>query len=255
MYCLYTFPGHYVQTSSLELLFGHRSTDLCNYLKMTNSLDGQDAAPLSNRQRRAKQHKEKAALLLEATERLIAGGHTFTELSVEKLCQEAGIGRSTYYVYFQDKGDLIRKLSEKISAEMTEGSKSWLDVVSHATREQLKLAMIETLQTYRRHQAVFTALAETASYDPEVEAAFNDLLISYTKRALQAIHAGNTRGLIRQDVDEATFLGLVWMCERVAYRMVRNGDDAQLHKAADVITTIAWRTLYEDNPGADPLQR
>ncbi len=213
---------------------------------MTNTPDGSSSATRSNRQRRANQHDEKVALLLEATERLISSGYSFTELSVEKLCQEAGIGRSTYYVYFQDKGDLIRRLSEKISVEMTLGSKSWLDDVTRATREQLKLAMIETLRTYKRHRAVFAALAETASYDAEVDAAFSDLLTAYTKRALEAIHAGDTPGFIRQEVDEATFMGLVWMCERVAYRMVRNGDEAQLLKAAEVITTVVWRTLYEE---------
>jgi hypothetical protein len=47
-----------------------------------------------------------------ATEELVREG-SFTEVSVERLAA-AGISRSTFCVHFQDKGDLVRKLSKTV---------------------------------------------------------------------------------------------------------------------------------------------
>ena len=40
-------------------------------------------------------------------ERLLAEGSVFSEMSVEQLITEADIARSTFYVYFEDKGALM----------------------------------------------------------------------------------------------------------------------------------------------------
>ena len=71
--------------------------------------------------RRAKIEKQ----LLEATERLMSEGLAFTELSVERLATEAGFSRATFYVYFQDKGQLLRRLTEQIFAEFLDGARTW----------------------------------------------------------------------------------------------------------------------------------
>jgi AcrR family transcriptional regulator len=52
--------------------------------------------PQANRQERREQIER---LLLDATERLMADGASFTELSVDRLATEAGISRASFYVY------------------------------------------------------------------------------------------------------------------------------------------------------------
>src|SRR5919204_2762028 len=66
--------------------------------------------------------------LLEATERLMAQGSTFTELSVDRLATEAGMSRRTFYVYFRDKGDLLRQLTRQVFVEQQEAAQQWWDV-------------------------------------------------------------------------------------------------------------------------------
>jgi AcrR family transcriptional regulator len=193
---------------------------------------------------RSNQQVKVTALLMEATERLIAGGSSFTELSVERLSVEAGIARSTYYMHFKDKGQLIQEFTRTITCELVQANRSWWDIASQTTRPQLHRAMIETMKIYRRHRAVFASLAETASYDPEVNAAFDGLLTAMAKNSLDAIRAGQQRGTIRKEVSEASFMALVWMAERVAYRRVRNGSDKDLRQAAAIVTDIVWKALY-----------
>ena len=45
--------------------------------------------------------------ILEATERLLRDGASFTHLSLREISQAAGIARSTFYVHFADKSDLL----------------------------------------------------------------------------------------------------------------------------------------------------
>src|SRR5215213_596988 len=63
--------------------------------------------------------------LLAAVERLIANGDSFTEISVERMVAEAGMARSTYYVYFADNGDLLRAWFAEITDELREAAASW----------------------------------------------------------------------------------------------------------------------------------
>ncbi|HZR35175.1 MAG TPA: helix-turn-helix domain-containing protein [Nevskia sp.] len=184
------------------------------------------------------------ALLLEATERLIAKGSSFTELSVEKLSREAGIARSTYYLYFKDKGQLIQELGAVIAAELLQTTQRWWDISSQVTLPQLRRAMRETLKIYLHYQAVFASMAETAGYDAEVRSAFDQLLEAMTSNSLQALREGQRRGTIHRDVTEDSYMALVWMTERFAYHRVRRGGEAELERAARILANIIWRALY-----------
>ena len=57
--------------------------------------------PQAKRQERREQLERR---LLDATERLMRDGASFTELSVDRLSSEAGMSRASFYIYFEDKG-------------------------------------------------------------------------------------------------------------------------------------------------------
>src|SRR5882724_12410734 len=65
------------------------------------------------------------ARLLAAVESLLAEGESFTELSVERLVSLAGVSRSTFYVYFEDKGELIRAWLTEIISELDVAAQEW----------------------------------------------------------------------------------------------------------------------------------
>lgn len=78
--------------------------------------------PQANRQLRREQMERR---LLEATERLMRDGASFTELSVDRLATEAGISRASFYIYFEDKGDLLRRLAGQVFGDLTSGAQRW----------------------------------------------------------------------------------------------------------------------------------
>ena len=58
--------------------------------------------------------------LLDATERLMRDGASFTELSVDRLSSEAAISRASFYIYFEDKGHLLRRLAGQVFADLAD---------------------------------------------------------------------------------------------------------------------------------------
>jgi AcrR family transcriptional regulator len=105
--------------------------------------------------------------LLDATERLMRDGASFTELSVDRLSTEAGISRASFYIYFEDKGHLLRRLAGQVFADLAGGAERWWNVARRHNPDDLRAAMAGIIGTYRRHQPVLLALNEMAAYDPE----------------------------------------------------------------------------------------
>jgi AcrR family transcriptional regulator len=106
--------------------------------------------------------------ILTATERLLADGTGFTQLSVERLISEAGISRSTFYAHFNDKGALVRRLAEEVMSELAEAGEQWWSVAERRRRGDLERSLAGVLAVYRDHQNVFLALLETSAYDEAV---------------------------------------------------------------------------------------
>ncbi|PQM45173.1 hypothetical protein C1Y40_04660 [Mycobacterium talmoniae] len=44
---------------------------------------------------------------------------SFAELSVERLARRAGISRASFYLYFEDKGELVRGWHQEFDAQVT----------------------------------------------------------------------------------------------------------------------------------------
>src|SRR6201998_4239088 len=85
--------------------------------------------PQANREQGRQQRREQLERqLLDATERLMRDGATFTELSVDRLSSEAGISRASFYIYFEDKGHLLRRLASQVFADLADSADRWWGV-------------------------------------------------------------------------------------------------------------------------------
>jgi TetR/AcrR family transcriptional regulator, ethionamide resistance regulator len=182
--------------------------------------------------------------LLAATERLVSEGATFTELSVERLAAEAGISRSTFYVHFQDKGDLVKHLAATVLDELSEVSSGWWTTAETASRADLDRSVAAIVDVYRRHPATFTAVVETATYDPAVAEELQSRMATIIDTTRAAIERGKAAGVMRDVPSAETAAVLSWMVERAGYQLVRTADPATDPKIVAVLTDIIWTTLY-----------
>src|SRR5262245_31017008 len=111
-----------------------------------------------SRSNRAQRRESVQAELLGAVERLLERGESYTELSVERLVAEAGVSRSTFYVYFEDKGDLLRALADEVVVEISQAGRTWWDLPPYASKADVRDALWRVFTVYRDHRAVFGAV-------------------------------------------------------------------------------------------------
>lgn len=198
--------------------------------------------PQANRQQRRENMERR---LLEATERLMGDGTSFTELSVDRLSTEAGISRASFYIYFEDKGHLLRRLAGEVFAELASGAERWWTVAGRHDPADLRAAMAGIVASFRRHQPVLVALNEMAAYDPLTSQTYRDLLTEISARMAEVIKAGQADGSIRPELPAATTAdALVWMVERTCQQNLPNRPPDYDDELVRTLTEIAWGGLY-----------
>jgi AcrR family transcriptional regulator len=198
--------------------------------------------PPTGRQERREQVEHR---LLDATERLMRGGASFTELSVDRLCTEAGMSRANFYIYFEDKGDLLRRLAGQVFGELAEGADRWWSVAWRHDPGDVRAAMAAIIASYRRHQPVLVALNEMAGYDPLVGGTYRELLTGISRRLTKIIEDGHGDGSIRRELPAATTASaLTWMVERACQQNLPGRTAAYDAELATALTEIVWSALY-----------
>ncbi len=202
--------------------------------------------PQANREQNRQERRERMERrLLDATERLMRDGTSFTELSVDRLSSEAGISRASFYIYFEDKGHLLRRLAGQVFADLAESADRWWSVAWRHDPEDVRAATTRIVAGYRRHQPVLVALNEMAGYDPVVGATYRNLLTAITGRVTRVIEDGQADGSIRSELPAATTASaLTWMVERACQQNLPTSPASYDAELAEALAEIIWGALY-----------
>lgn len=194
---------------------------------------------------RTDRRDEARGRLLEVVERLLDEGENFTELSVERLVQSAGMSRSTFYVYFEDKGDLLRAWFAEITEEIADSAQGWWQLDGSSTREDLRAVLEHLVQTYRPHTTLMAATYDAAAYDASVRDLVEGMMSSNIAGLRKHIRSGQKGGWVDQALPgPETAAWLTWMAERGFHQLVRGATDAQYERLVEAYTAIVWNTLY-----------
>lgn len=180
--------------------------------------------------------------LQQAMQRLLLQGSSFTQVSVEQLAAEAGISRATFYLHFRDKGELVARLMDRVTAEIIEASV--LQSPETVTREELKKTIKAVVNVYLRHYAVMAAIVETSAYDEQVAALFRAMmeqLVDVNRRALQRLKQAG-----RQQADLPTQVAdvITWAFERSCHQLIHGRKPAQVTAVIEALTHVIWTAVY-----------
>ena len=202
--------------------------------------------PQANRRERREQFERG---LLDATERLMADGTSFTELSVDRLATEAGISRASFYIYFEDKGHLLRRLAGQVFDDLAGAADRWWSVSRRRDPADVLAAMTALVASYRRHQPLLVALNEMAGYDVAVGATYRDILDAIAARLAVVIEEGQDDGFIRRELSATTAAStLTWMAERTCQQNLPGSPHSADADLAQTLTQIVWGALYLEAP-------
>ena len=190
------------------------------------------------------------AQILAATERLLAAGESFTELGVQRPAAEAGVARSTFYLHFRDKTELLLKLTATLVGPA-------LALIGAAPpevgREGMVRAMDEVIRYYRERRHLLAAVLEVTAYDPGVRAMWEAELQLFTDQAAEWLRVEQAAGRTAPELEPATASRVfVWGGIQVIANQVLTGDPAQDAAVAREIASLQWygsfRRPAEDRP-------
>jgi AcrR family transcriptional regulator len=198
----------------------------------------------ANQRSRSDRRAEWDGRFLAGTEKLLSEGNAFTDLSVDRLAAAAGTTRATFYVYYEDKGHLLRQLSRHVMVELQQAARQWWESAALRDPRDLLAAMKAIISSYRRHQALLSAVVETAGYDASVASDFQALMADYEATTREIIEQGRSAGTVRDLPASEVACALVWMVERTCYQTVRSSTPDNDDQLARALAEIIWRTLY-----------
>lgn len=121
--------------------------------------------PLVRSTSKAVEAKERGRVaFLDAAERLVADGASYSEVAIGQLATEAGFSRASFYAYFSDKRALAEAVVDRFGVELGERVDGWLGGLDTDPDETIA----GTAEVFERHRGAVLLAAETASYDSEI---------------------------------------------------------------------------------------
>jgi TetR/AcrR family transcriptional regulator, ethionamide resistance regulator len=126
-------------------------------------------------QTRARQtRQESRRRIVEAATELVRS-RSYSELSVDAVMREAGIGRTLFYRHFDDLGDLVQRASRESVEELLAAQTRVWQTRPHDDPDSVRSAFKAAVDVYRRHGPMLRAVAEAAAGDPEIRREYEEM--------------------------------------------------------------------------------
>lgn len=192
---------------------------------------------------RAGRRPEVTAALLENVERLLKE-ESWTDLSIERICAESGVARSTFYLFFEDQGHLLTVLADSALEAITGAGEGWWSLPRDAEREDLVKAVENIFDAYAEHGVLLPAVVEAASYDARVREHLNDSLERSFAAVTDHIARGQAEGWMDPALDADDIAHwLSWMGESGLRTMLHRGE-RPTRRMIEAYVGIVWNVLY-----------
>lgn len=182
--------------------------------------------------------------VFEAVERLLAGGETYTALGIQRIADEAGIARSSFYLNFADKSDLLIRLADAATDDLFGVAERRLAEPDVLTEEALRDTFLSVVSEYRRHASALGAMNEVAAYDAEVASFWRAKVDRFGDALRERLHRDREAGRVAADLDvDFTAHWIVWGSERSVAQHLAAGATEDDRLAAAVSRSVWW-TMY-----------
>jgi AcrR family transcriptional regulator len=179
-----------------------------------------------------------------AVEQALRAGELYSELPLARLAKDAGISRSRFYVYFEDKGDLLRALTDDVFRELFDATLPWWSLPATGTEHDLRVTTERVFEIFLPHKELLAAVVQAASRDSvtrdETASALERAMMGYAARLTEAQRDGRADPTL----DPARTAALLsWMTECGLYQLVARGSEPA-DRLLTALNRIVWNTLY-----------
>ncbi|HEX7609610.1 MAG TPA: TetR/AcrR family transcriptional regulator [Solirubrobacteraceae bacterium] len=202
---------------------------------------------VTRRAARSPEHREAVARqVAAAVERLLEDGHGYTTLGVQRIAEQAGIARSTFYLYFPDKTALLMRVTESATEDLFAVAGAWLQE-GFADRDALARTLLGVVGQQREHAALLAALAEVAGYEEQVAHFWRGRVGAFVDGLCARIEQGQRSGTIAAALDpRVTAAWIVWGTERLVAQHVATQPPSADERMTAGLARAIWTTLGRD---------
>lgn len=203
---------------------------------------------VTRRSGRGPEHREAVAQALQdAVERLLDEGHGYTMLGVQQIADEAGIGRSTFYLHFRDKTALLLVIAEAATDGLFTAAEAWTEA-GFADQDALERTLTEIVGYQRAHANVLSAVMEVAAYEPEVASFWRERVGAFVTGLAGRIREGQAGATINPALDpDVTAAWITWGVERLIMQHGAVAADEQDSRMVSGLATAIWSTLGRES--------
>ncbi len=194
--------------------------------------------PKRDEQRRARRAAVQARVM-DATEQLLREGHTYADLSIEAIAARAGISRTTFYDYFEDKRQLLLSLGATLVNDALHEADEWRPGDDHdETKSELRRIIRSLVRMYRHPVAI--AIIEATFYDEAVRTAWRAEQQRHIERAVRLLRSERDGGRFQahDSTLEARARALHWSIHGTALHEVALKQDIDEEDIIDALVDV-----------------
>ena len=180
--------------------------------------------------------------IIEAAESLLRE-RPFRELTVDEVMRRTELSRPSFYVYFRDRHELVLRVVQHLFQKILAPSNAWLGTEDGGPAE-MREAMHGAVLVYRDQAHVLRALADAATDDREVEAAYNGLINTFRDLVAEKIAQQAAAGRITAVDAVQVSTALMWCAERYLYLSFAPGREVDPDVATETLSLVWTQTVY-----------
>ncbi|MDX3353744.1 TetR/AcrR family transcriptional regulator [Streptomyces sp. ME01-24h] len=195
------------------------------------------------------------AQVMSTLERLLDSGEAFSDISVQRLLEEAGVSRATFYAHFQSKSDVLVRLTDGLRESLLSLARQWDPAAGEDGADRFARFFEDVIRIHRAHQGVITAVREAASYDSTASDFYSANLEGFEETALRTILSEQAASSTTADVDAVSASRIIaWGGAQAIAHHIQVDDGSRDAVFARELAQIWWYGAYR-RPAAQTEQQ
>jgi TetR/AcrR family transcriptional regulator, ethionamide resistance regulator len=133
--------------------------------------------------------QESRERIVRAVEQLVRK-RSYSDLTVDELMSEAGLGRTIFYRHFDDLGDLLMQTSRAAVEELFEAQSSLVAARPGDARGAVRGALQAAAEVYQQYGPLLRCVSEAAAVDERIAegyAAMRERFDAFAERSLRDV--------------------------------------------------------------------
>jgi AcrR family transcriptional regulator len=128
--------------------------------------------------------QESRARIVRATEEVVRR-RSYSELTVDEIMREAGLGRTIFYRHFDDLGDLLMRVSREAVEGLFQAQQSLVE--GRPGEGVVREAFEAAVDVYQRHGPVLRCVSQAAAADEHIAEGYHAMRRRFDDLAEQAL--------------------------------------------------------------------